>query len=179
MKYFVLSFLLTGFIVGLPVSFGEQMPPGFQVYTSDGKLQLSYLKVGEEIRLEDGVYNNATLTSIGNIKFYIRDAPDGHKDMLKTYDFSIKSGESEKFSTMYTPAKTGYIDITVDISYLIPQGKGEGSGILFTVVDDFGKAFAKNNHCKEGFAAVIKPNYSSIVCVSEETSHKLAQRWNS
>ena len=94
MKYFVLSFLLTGFIVGLPVSFGEQMPPGFQVYTSDGKLQLSYLKVGEEIRLEDGVYNNATLTSIGNIKFYIRDAPDGHKDMLKTYDFSIKSGES-------------------------------------------------------------------------------------
>jgi hypothetical protein len=80
---------------------------------------------------------------------------------------------------MYTPAKTGYIDINVDISYLIPQGKGEGSGILFTVVDDFGKAFAKNNHCKEGFAAVIKPNYSSIVCVSEETSHKLAQRWNS
>ena len=178
MKYFVLSFLLIG-VVGLPVSFGEEMPPGFQVYTSDGKLQLSYLKVGEEIRLEDGVYNNATLTSIGNIEFYIRDAPDGHKDMLKTYDFSIKSGESEKFSTMYTPAKTGYIDITVDISYLIPQGKGEGSGILFTVVDDFGKAFAKNNHCKEGFAAVIKPNYSSIVCVSEETSHKLAQRWNS
>jgi len=26
---------------------------------------------------------------------------------------------------------------------------------------------------------MIKPNFSSIVWISEETSHKLAQRWNS
>lgn len=176
MKYFALSFLLIGFLA-LPVAFGDET--SFQVYSSDGNHYSKFIKIGEETHLEKGISNDADLTSIGTIEFYIRDAQDNHRDVLKTYDFSIKSGESEKFTAVYTPTKTGYVDINVDINYLIPQGDIASSSGLFIVVDDFSKTFAKNHTCKEGFEIMVKPHFSSVVCVSKESSSKLADRWNS
>lgn len=177
MKYLVLSFLLVGFL-GLPAVFGDET--GFQMYSDEGNQYYSgFIKVGEKMNLEQTISNENTLTSIGNIEFYIRDAQDNHRDILKTYDFSIKSGESEKFSAVYTPAKTGHVDVNVDINYLIPQGDTSKRSTLLTVVDNLSKAFAKNYTCKEGFEIMVKPNYSSVVCVSKESSSKLAERWNS
>lgn len=180
MKHFVLLFLLLGFAASLPMSFGQQMPHNFEMRTSDGELYYSsFMEIGKEIQFVKKVSNDATLTSIGNVAFYIGNEHSLPKEILKTSDFSIKSGQSEMFSTVYTPTKIGSLIVHMDVNYLIPQGSTESDSVGLVVVEKYSKAFAKNNGCADEFVAMSKPHFSSVICVSKETSHELMNRWNS
>ena len=54
-----------------------------------------------------------------------------------------------------------------------------GYSYVFTVVDEYSKAFDKDNGCNENFRPMMKPDYSAVVCVTNDTYLKLLQHgWN-
>ena len=137
-------------------------------------------EVGQKVKYQQRFDNNSTNSDQkGTLKliFYHSITHDDFEH-LKTFDFNIKLQTYEIFEIDYTFTKTGSFVIETVPTIAEPYYLG-GNSYLFSVVDKYSKAYEKDSGCNENFRSVTKPDYSTVVCVSENTYRELLQRgWN-
>ena len=93
-----------------------------------------------------------------------------------TQEFDLSASDLPKlFSQSFVPAQTGKFTYIISTSFS-PDDTGRKSTGGLIVVEKFAKSYVENNGCRDGFGHIIKPGFSSLVCVSSDTYQKLVQR---
>ena len=157
-------------------------------YADDGKSHpLWPLQVGQQVRLQEKVFNDLNSENLtGTLKFFIVEGHSGISgidenssrvvEYLGTDKFDISpSTFSSLFSHLFVAKQPG--DYTYAISYEtkpnVYSGKASGT---FSIVEKWGKSYEQNSGCREDHRRIIKADFSTAVCVTEDTHKKLLQR---
>ncbi len=157
-------------------------------YADDGKSHpLSPLQVGQQVRLQEKVFNDLDSENLkGTLKFWIVEGHKGISGMdenssrivenLGTDKFDISpSTFSDLFSHVFVAKHSG--DYMYAISYETEPNlySGNASG-TFSIVEKWGKSYEQNNGCKEDHRRIMKADFSTVVCATEDTHKRLLQR---
>ena len=157
-------------------AFLTNVEPIFGFYNYQGETLPDVLEASKEIRIQQREFNDSpTQDNQGTIEFIITNTTD---NLIKTsgiHEFSIRKNESELFSLPFTP-ELGLFILNVETNYLIPNTDSEKQTKTFQVVMEHSKAYSKKNGCDDGFTHVIKPNFSTVVCVTDDTQKTLRDR---
>ena len=161
-------------------------------YSTDNKKLSPIFEIGKEVRMQEKIFADSYWPSIprdnlsGTVYFMILDNPtqsmryldeDEYKMVEKfTKEFDLSTSSLPKlFSQPFVPTQTGKFTYIISTKVLPDNTGGKSTGGLI-VVEKFGKSYAENNGCKENFTKIIKPIFSSLVCVSLDTYSKLLER---
>ncbi len=161
-------------------------------YSIDNKNISSVLEIGKEVRMQEKIFTNSHFPSVpqgslsGSVDFMILDnsaqsmryLDESEYKMVEkfTNEFDLNTSSLPKlFSQPFVPEQTGKFTYVISTS-VSPDNTGRKVTGGLIVVEKFGKSYVENNGCKEDFAKIIKPNFSSLACVSLDTSSKLLER---
>ena len=137
-------------------------------------------QTGQQIQFVKNIENNENYTLTGNLELNLDESHLDFHEMIFDYEFSIHVGEDGVPFTFWTPKQPGFYKLSITSSYDDPV-KGdtihEEMWDHFTVVDKFSKAFDPDDlNCRLNFYPVVKPDYSTVLCVSDDTKDVLKER---
>lgn len=161
-------------------------------YSADNKKLSPIFELGERVLMQEKLFAESSPSYApdgnlsGTVNFMILDNPTSSMMYLEENEYNMVekfvnefdlniSNLPKLFSQPFVPAQTGKFTYVISTNLHPDNTGGKTTGGLI-VVDKFGKSYVENNGCKEGFAKIIKPDYSSLVCVISETHSKLVQR---
>ena len=151
----------------------------FSGFFTDADMRLSghVFEVGNQIKLQQRIDNNSyNSEQKGTLNFYFYPSlSQESSEFHKSFDFDINPHTYEIFVVEHAVGKPGFFVIETDPIMEEPYQLG-GYSYLFSVVDEYSKGYEKNNECSENFRSVIKPDYSTVVYVSDDTFFKLTQQ---
>jgi hypothetical protein len=174
----------TRFLIIFGVVFAAMTPYVFATHAPDGNVEsifnskngtgLITLKMGQEVDViftyefrNDKIFDGYVYYNIGE---------DG-KLISQSQNFTI-SEIPKTFKFSYTPQAVGIFPFTKgSISHDGIWGGEQGQSI--TVLEKFSKAMKLNGQCKKPFpefALVVKPDFSTAVCVKMDTKQILKER---
>ena len=154
---------------------------GPQFFDSQGNAMMiddHIFEVGEQITIKNNVFNDhIDSKQTGTLELLIQDYRLGQTvETIKRFDFEMTHKTSKMFEWDHTFTKIGLFSFESDVSSTSPYGISEGFGKDFSVVDKHSKAYAENNGCADDLEIVLKPNFSTVVCVTESTQDDLIDR---
>ncbi len=135
-------------------------------------------EVGEQITIQNKIFNDhIDSKQTGTLELLIKDyRSERIAETVKIFDFEMTHKTSKMFEWDHTFTKTGVFSFESDVSYPGPYGVSEGFGTDFSVVNKHSKTYAENNGCPDDLEIVLKPNFSTVVCVTESTQDDLIDR---
>lgn len=137
-------------------------------------------EVGQKVKIKSRLDNRLEDSNQGTTRFFIQASHNTIVQTIKVFDFEIKPKSHETFETEYTFGDTGTFYLNIASRSSEPPSPEIGTAYAFSVVDQHSKAYKKNQGCNnENLRPIIKPDFSTVVCTTEETRIVLAQRdWN-
>ena len=147
---------------------------GGNIFNSKNGTGLTVLKLGQEVDIifQYGFRNNKIFDGY----VYYNIAENG-KLISQSQNFTI-SEIPKTFKFSYTPQNVGIFPFTKGSMSHTDIWGGE-QGRFITVLEEFSKAMKFNGQCKKSFpefTLAIKSDFSSGVCVKQETKTKLIER---
>ncbi len=137
-----------------------------QVFEMEQDMQIQQIVYGRSIP----EFSNGTLS------FLVLDDLRDTLVSVSENDFNSWQVTDKLISTTHTPADLGIFRTFLHEEIPATDSEGTGTVNAFYVVEKFSKTFEKNNECNEGLESVIKPNFSTVVCVTKDTRTSLVER---
>ena len=141
---------------------------------------INFLEIGQEYEYKVTLRGAGSFPYKGDAQFFVANTVDNSQISLSNFNFHVKAADFETFRVTHNPDQTGRFLLTMVLSEEGNAGildLSEEMTHIFYVVNGYGKVFKENNACpKEGHKPVVKPNFSSVVCVTEETKSTLVNR---
>ncbi len=163
----ILSGGFTGFV------FAEHVDLFAGISTMDGKVVTSF-ELGDQIMIKHYVKGETYDQRNYQVTIQSEDHAE-NKQIIDRFTLAILPEQEQSGTTFYTPPNSGKYTLQVKFVEINANISAFNQNSNFVVVDNFSKAY-ENHHCAVSLSPVIKPNYSSIVCVTDDTQNKLILR---
>jgi len=138
---------------------------------------------GQQIQFIKNIENDRDYVLTGDLELKLDENSRDFYEIILEYQFTVPIGQTDTPNTFWTPEQSGFYKFSIITNYDNPTGEDEGVLVHeegfdhFTVVDKFSKAFHPDNlNCRLDFYPIVKPDYSTVVCVSNDTMDILAKR---
>ncbi len=170
---FVLSLV---FLVPQAFAFGVPPSPPDDKIIFQRDSPFSIIELGEQITIEKKVFNPFPdkETQI-ELKFFILDNQKKNPKLIGQLEDVLNFKNDRIYQQNYTSEKTGRFFASVELSYLYDERYNETQSFDFTVVEKISKAF-ESGRCKGELEPMLKPDYGSVVCISDPSKPKLQDR---
>ena len=168
-------FMKTGFVFGLIVFASLFFVLDSTAFAeSPGNYHaIAYNQVDDAVSLHDYIENPSQKMASATIRFVFEDIDSGNKFSDKTHTGFVDGNSRFIADQAYFMRNPGQFLIHTEYE-LNGQSNKDTQVKKFVIVDDLsGKAL---NGCSADRKIIVRPDYSSAVCVSEVTSGKLIQR---
>ena len=96
-------------------------------------------------------------------------------ETVKTLDVDLQHNTSKSFEWDVVFTKKGIFSFVSRITYTDPNISAAFDSDI-AVVDRLSKTYAENNGCPDKLKVIMKPTFSTVVCVTEDTQDELADR---
>lgn len=136
---------------------------------------------GQQIQFVKNLENKRNHTLAGNLELKIDEKSRDFSEIILDHDFRLQTGQDETINTFWTTNHPGLYKLSIVTNYENPTETDEvlheDAWDHFKVVERFSKAFNPNElNCKLNFYPMAKPDYSTIVCVKDNTKDTLIER---
>ncbi len=133
-------------------------------------------ETGKSVKMQNNIHNNLDSNLKGVWKVLIQDPRSGKTvETVKVVDIELLYENSKLFEWEQIFIKKGMFSFISIISYPDHQAI-EAFDSDIVVVDKLSKAYSKNNGCPEELEVIIKPDFSTVVCVTDNTLDDLTDR---
>lgn len=163
------------FIITQAFAFGAAPYPPDTTIMFQKPSPFSITEMGEQITIQKTVSNpfSNQETQI-ELEFFIFDNQKENPELIgKLHD--VTNFTSQIYQQNYTVEKSGRFFISVELTYLYDERYNETISRKLMVVDKISKAF-ETGRCKGELEHLFKPDYGSVVCVSDPSKPKLLDR---
>ena len=170
---FVLSVV---FLVPQAFAFGVPPFPLDDIIIFQRDSPFSIIELGEQITMKKIVSNlfPDKETQI-ELKFFILDNQKENPKLIGQLEDVLNFKNDRIYQQNYTSEKTGRFFASVELTYLYDERYNETRSFDFTVVEKISKAF-ESGRCKGELEPMLKPDYGSVVCISDPSKPKLQDR---